>query len=728
MPESREILALPSFQENIERESPISIGEVFEARFEILSELGIGGNGIVYKARHVELHTFVAIKTLRSASVQDATSYLRFQQEARATAALKHPNIIEIIDFGRTKESLAYLVMEYLEGHSLENLMSADKRIGLDSFLRIFTQVCAGLQHAHKKGIVHRDIKPSNLMLIDTEDATNVVKIVDFGLAKMTSAQQEQSLTQSGVVIGTPLFMSPEQCRGYVLDNRSDIYSLGCVMYATLTGKVPFRGQSAMDTLFRHMGELPKPISQIAPELFIPGTLENVVMKALSKNPGDRQQSMSELSQELSDAIYDSIGTSTRQNIKLSAQQLPQIPSPMKSAITTSAQVDSNAYPASNILQTTAVLKSPEAPSKSSSLNKFAVVAILAAVGAAACTFWLRMDHTVQTSKMTATADGAQNASSDAGSSNTGSSNVGSANTGSAIASSAITAIGKTAPHEQGSTTVAETTAKQLKKEKEDKERLERQMKAETKIAAAKMAAEIIAKSQADEKAKIKSEALSAQRLLGTRLSEIRKAAELDFHRGDYKEAEREFRQCNDIEVQLYARNLYHVARIETLASIVDCLNRQRLGGVLEDKEYVMQALAPVLEQAEAVYAKNPKSVIDFVNRRNPMRVWIPLTIGAQKVASVLGSKTNEQKAMAGYCRDFGDLAYSQWQGPKQGLQYRALMLSCSGAYLMLNDLQRSMLVQQRFKADTGTDLVSPESSRWSKGELREHFRRKHGF
>ena len=142
---------MPSFQENTERESPIAIGETFQGRFEILSELGSGGNGIVYKARHVELNTFVAIKTLQMASVMDANNYLRFQQEARAAAALKHPNIIDIIDFGRTKESLAYLVMEYLDGHSLENLMSADKRIGLDSFLRIFTQVCAGLQHAHRK-------------------------------------------------------------------------------------------------------------------------------------------------------------------------------------------------------------------------------------------------------------------------------------------------------------------------------------------------------------------------------------------------------------------------------------------------------------------------------------------------------------------------------------------------------------------------------------------------
>ncbi len=280
------------------------IGQVFEGRFHILSVLGKGGAGVVYKAKQTHMDRLVAIKMLMSSMVPNDLSFLRFEQEARAAAALEHANIITIHDFGRSTTGHAYLVMEYLGGKSLDDLLKLDGRLGPDQFLQVFSQICDGLQHAHKRGIVHRDIKPSNIMLVDKDNAITVAKIVDFGLAKLTAQESEQHLTKTGMVMGTPLFMSPEQCRGAELDYRSDVYSLGCVMYAALTGQVPLKGDSTLNTLYKHMAESPQPFCVTAPELNLPPALEQVILKALEKDPKCRQQSMSELRNEISDAIY----------------------------------------------------------------------------------------------------------------------------------------------------------------------------------------------------------------------------------------------------------------------------------------------------------------------------------------------------------------------------------------------------------------------------------------
>jgi serine/threonine protein kinase len=280
------------------------IGQMFEGRFQILSVLGKGGAGVVYKAKQTHMDKLVAIKMLMSSVVPNDLSFLRFEQEARAAAALEHPNIITIHDFGRSAAGHAYLVMEYLGGKSLDDVLKLEGRIELEQFLQIFSQICDGLQHAHKRGIVHRDIKPSNIMLVDKDSDHRVAKIVDFGLAKLTAQESEQNLTKSGMVMGTPLFMSPEQCRGAELDYRSDVYSLGCVMYAALTGQVPLKGDSTLNTLYKHMSEPPQPFCVSAPDLNLPPALEQVILKALEKDAESRQQSMSELRNEISDAIY----------------------------------------------------------------------------------------------------------------------------------------------------------------------------------------------------------------------------------------------------------------------------------------------------------------------------------------------------------------------------------------------------------------------------------------
>lgn len=280
------------------------VGQLFEGKYEIDSILGQGGMGLVYKAKHVLMNKVVAIKTLVPGTLVDSRALMRFTQEARAASNLTHPNIISIFDFGvREDERLAYLVMEFLSGKTLEDVIVTEETMSLSRFQRIFSQVCRGMQYAHKRGCIHRDLKPSNLMLINTEEEEDLVKILDFGLAKPGESESMQQLTKSGMVVGSPPFMSPEQCKGEPVDSRSDIYSIGCVMYATLTGEVPLMGTNTMATLFKHIADVPQPVSQIAPHLEIPAALDKVIMRTLEKKPDDRPQSMAELADELSNAI-----------------------------------------------------------------------------------------------------------------------------------------------------------------------------------------------------------------------------------------------------------------------------------------------------------------------------------------------------------------------------------------------------------------------------------------
>jgi serine/threonine-protein kinase len=301
-------------------------GEIFEGRFEILSLVSVGGVGAVYKARHTHMNKTVAIKVLLPSLGLDDADLLRFEQEARTASNLTHSNIVSIFDFGIATDGNAYLVMEYLDGCNLDDLIEQEGHLNPDLFHRIFSQVCDALHHAHRRGVVHRDIKPSNIMLIDTEETSCVVKLVDFGLAKLIAPELQQNLTHAGVAMGTPLYMSPEQCRGAQLDHRSDIYSLGCVMYAALTGKVPFLGDSAMNTLSKHLLDPPPPFSVSAPELNLPKSLEHVILKALQKDPEARQQSMIELRNDIANAIYPGNGAGMLTNVS-EKEMIPSVPS-----------------------------------------------------------------------------------------------------------------------------------------------------------------------------------------------------------------------------------------------------------------------------------------------------------------------------------------------------------------------------------------------------------------
>ncbi|MFN8552445.1 MAG: protein kinase [Candidatus Obscuribacterales bacterium] len=271
------------------------VGTVLADRYEILEVIGGGGMGLVYKARHKLMNRIVAIKMLHKHMISSKDTLKRFQLEAQAASCLSLPNILTVYDFGLTGEGQPYMVMDYLEGTSLADVLENEHHVEPDRAVNIFIQACAGLAHAHQKGVLHRDIKPSNIMLVNFGDQADFVKIVDFGIAKLLN-QGVGELTKTGEVYGSPSYMSPEQCRGKETDARSDIYSMGCVMYRTLSGRPVFSGEDIIELLFKQVSEPPAPFDT---ELNIPPDLEAVIFKALAKDPADRYQNMNEFKEAL---------------------------------------------------------------------------------------------------------------------------------------------------------------------------------------------------------------------------------------------------------------------------------------------------------------------------------------------------------------------------------------------------------------------------------------------
>jgi serine/threonine protein kinase len=275
------------------------VGRVLDNQYEILSLIGQGGMSVVYKARHNMLRKIVAIKTMLPSLMVHPFAMQRFQQEAQAASNIVHTNVITIYNFGMTPEGQPYLVMDYLEGVSLSELIAQSRFLSVERATNIFLQMANALAHAHKKGVIHRDLKPSNIILIEQGEKKDVVQIVDFGIAKMLTqdGQEALNLTQTGEVFGSPLYMSPEQCKGEKLDHRADIYSLGCLMYETLVGFPPLQGDNTLEVLYKHINEVPRQMSNKAHP--IPPKLETIVFKALAKTPASRYQTMDELEADL---------------------------------------------------------------------------------------------------------------------------------------------------------------------------------------------------------------------------------------------------------------------------------------------------------------------------------------------------------------------------------------------------------------------------------------------
>jgi serine/threonine protein kinase/tetratricopeptide (TPR) repeat protein len=288
------------------------IGMVLPRRYRIMSLLGRGSMSVVYKGTYEPLDQLVAVKMLKSHLVSDHHQAKRFQQEIKTAGSLSHPNIVGILDFGVTDQGVPYLIMEYLDGKSLSDILEEQERVSVNRVIRMFAQAADALAYAHREGVIHRDIKPSNIIVVDTEDETDVIKIVDFGIAKIQTAAKKdnsqkfpdtQGLTQTGEVLGTPLYMSPEQSQGKDLDGRSDIYSLGCVMYHALTGKPPFVGDTAIDTMRLQITATATPIEIVRPDLYFPERLQSILTKALAKDPRMRYQRMEHFQSDLESCI-----------------------------------------------------------------------------------------------------------------------------------------------------------------------------------------------------------------------------------------------------------------------------------------------------------------------------------------------------------------------------------------------------------------------------------------
>lgn len=269
-------------------------------KYELLETIGSGGMGVIYKARNELLNKSVAIKTLH-AHLCSPELLQRFQREAKAAGNLRHPHIISVHDLGLTEQGNPYMVMELCEGRTLGQMLKEDGPLNVEIFAKIFIQVCDALSHAHSRGVLHRDIKPSNIMLM-SNNANVDVRILDFGIAKLKEMdlRRSQHLTRTGEAIGSPLYMSPEQASGGAVDERSDLYSLGCVMYEALCGLTPHEGANILQTMMKHMNEPPLSFKEISLGSIDVGTpIEALVMRLLAKSPDDRYQSMEEVKCEL---------------------------------------------------------------------------------------------------------------------------------------------------------------------------------------------------------------------------------------------------------------------------------------------------------------------------------------------------------------------------------------------------------------------------------------------
>jgi serine/threonine protein kinase len=280
----------------------------------VRQKLAVGGTGSVYVAEHPWIGKRVALKVLHVELAARPDIVGRFFNEARAVNDIQHPNIVDIIDFGvieamsPTEPAVVYLLMEYLEGESLGRLSRRDAPLPLPRALTIALQICDALAASHAKGIVHRDLKPDNVMLVPRGREHDFVKILDFGIAKLTVNATGSQRTQTGVVIGTPQYMSPEQCEGRsTVDHRTDIYALGVVLYEMLTGRVPFRGEGFAEVLVQALNTAPVPPSAIAPG--IPPHVERAVLRALAKRPEDRFQRVGDLAAALQDPGWQQSGS-----------------------------------------------------------------------------------------------------------------------------------------------------------------------------------------------------------------------------------------------------------------------------------------------------------------------------------------------------------------------------------------------------------------------------------
>ncbi len=263
------------------------LGRLVDDRYRVIEIVGRGGMGVVYKVEHVRMGKIAAMKVLHPEYSRDPEVIERFRREAEAVSRLAHPNTVQVFDFG-TAHGALYLIMEYVRGTDLNALIRRDGPLSFTRAAPMLAQMCAALAEAHTLGIVHRDLKPENVLVTRTHRGRDFVKILDYGLAKLSEHDERSTVTDRGVIVGTPYYMSPEQIRGDSVDIRADIYALGGLMYRTLTGAYPFQAKTPVGVLTKHLTEPLIPPSERAPEQRIPPVIDALVARAMAKRPADR--------------------------------------------------------------------------------------------------------------------------------------------------------------------------------------------------------------------------------------------------------------------------------------------------------------------------------------------------------------------------------------------------------------------------------------------------------
>jgi serine/threonine protein kinase len=302
------------------------IGTTLGDRYDIIEAVSSGGAGDVYKVRHREMGRMYAAKVMRSSGASP-DSLKRFQREAQILCRLRHPNIVTVHSFGLDDKVGPYLIMDLLEGVNLQSLVRAQGPLPLERASKLLIGICDGMSSAHKIGIVHRDIKPSNVMIVGEGREQRAV-IIDFGAGKLLENTEQQRLTQTDAIVGTPFYMAPEQCLSKPIDKRTDVYAMGCLMYEVLTGKPPFVGESSFDVMQKHLNEVPAPPSVANPTGRIPAQIDQLVNMALQKDPQARMDTFTKIKEALEIALqrptYAKVFLGSATYLKLTQTKFPQ--------------------------------------------------------------------------------------------------------------------------------------------------------------------------------------------------------------------------------------------------------------------------------------------------------------------------------------------------------------------------------------------------------------------
>jgi serine/threonine-protein kinase len=321
------------------------IGRTIANDFKVEALVGEGAMGKVYRAHHLQLKKHVALKVLRPGLVSDATVVKRFEREAQAASRLNHPNCISIFGFGQEDNGeLLWMAMEFIQGRDLGTIIAEDAPIPTARIVNIIAQVCDALDEAHSANVIHRDLKPANIVCFNHRRTQDFVKVLDFGIAKITDPGADYvPLTRDGIVCGTPAYMSPEQVQGFELDQRSDLFSLGIILYQTITGMLPFHAESAVEVATKIVIEEPAPPSRVRPEWSYPAELEAIVTKLLRKRKEDRFANANEVKKAL-EACIETLKARQDVSLEMSPDEVADLlasqDAPMEGAATLQLSTD----------------------------------------------------------------------------------------------------------------------------------------------------------------------------------------------------------------------------------------------------------------------------------------------------------------------------------------------------------------------------------------------------